>query len=225
MMSWAFHGVHAQNVVTIHGHAFDKDNISAPIKLIVLNKRTSHGIFADIDGKFSISALSTDTILLSAEGFNLRKVSVTDSVSKKEYHLLIPLTRKPILLHEVSIIAPKTLKQIEADIYQLDSAKSREFYENIIPIESPITYLYERYSKHGKSRQKVVELQNEDLKRDILKSLFRICIKHGVINLNEQEFDPFIDYCNLSESFIKSASLFDILMAIKLKYQEYRQLH
>ena len=73
----------------------------------------------------------------------------------------------------------------------------------------------------AEAKQKVAEWENEDLKKDILKDLFRLYIQHDIIDLTEEEFEIFIVYCNLSEEFIKEASQFELVMAIKGKYKAF----
>ena len=212
----------SQPLITISGQAYDKESKLPLPKLMVINKRTNNGVFADVEGRFSISVRQTDTILFSAIGFKLKKICLKDSTQKSIYNLYVPLEKLYFYLKEVSVFAPRTLKEIDKDIYNLDSTKAYRSYTDINGIESPITYLYERFSKFGRSKQKVAEWENEDLKRDILKDLFRLYIKHDIIGLNEEEFDAFIRYCNLSEDFIKSASQLELVMAIKGKYETFK---
>lgn len=212
----------AQSLVIISGQVYDKESKLPLPKLMVINKRTNNGIFADEEGNFSIKVLQSDTILFSAVGFKLKKICLKDSIPKNYFYMRVPLEKLFYTLKEVSIFAPRTLKEIDKDIGLLDSTKSYQTFENINAVESPITYLYERFSKFGRSKQRVMEWQNEDLKRDILKSLFRLYIKHDIIDLTEEEFDAFIKYCNLSEEFIKNASQFELVMAIKGKYETFQ---
>ena len=211
--------LHAQTTITITGQAFDADNTKLPLpKLMIINTRTNNGLFADAEGKFSFTAFQTDTILFSAIGFKAKKICMRDSVAHPHYYIEIKLQHLVFTLKEVSVFAPRTLGEIDRDIAKLDSSKRYSSYENINGLESSITYLYERFSRFGKSKQKVAEWENEDLKRDILKELFRLYIKNDIITLNEDEFESFIVYCNLSEEFIKHASQFELVMAIKGKY-------
>lgn len=212
----------SQPLITITGQAYDKESKLPLPKLMVINKRTNNGVFADAEGKFSITLKQTDTIMFSAIGFKLKKICLKDSSQKSHYSLYIPLEKLYFNLKEVSVFATRTLKEIDKDIYNLDSTKAYRSYTDINAIESPITYLYERFSKFGRSKQKVAEWENEDLKRDILKDLFRLYIKHDIIDLNEEEFDAFIKYCNLSEEFIKNASQLELVMAIKGKYATFK---
>jgi hypothetical protein len=209
--------------VTISGQAYDRESKLPLPKLMIINKRTGVGVFADSESKFSISAKQTDTLIFSAIGFKMKKICLRDSTEKNNFYIVIPLERPYYTLKEVSVFAPRTLNEIDKDISGLDSVRSynRNFHD-INGLESPITYLYERFSKFARSKQKVAMWENEDLKRSILKDLFRIYIKHDIIDLNEEEFDAFINYCNLSESFIKNATQFELVMAIKGKYASFK---
>ncbi|HET8964394.1 MAG TPA: hypothetical protein VFM99_10865 [Chitinophagales bacterium] len=213
----------SQKLITISGQAYDKQSKLPLPKLMVINKRTGNGMFADSESKFSMIALQTDTIVFSAVGFKMKKICLRDSLENDRFYIMVPLEKLYYTLKEVSVFAPRTLNEIDSDISSLDSVRSynRNFHD-INGLESPITYLYERFSKFARSKQQVAIWENEDLKRSILKDLFRIYIKHDIMDLNEEEFDAFIKYCNLSESFIKNASQFELVMAIKGKYETFK---
>ena len=214
---------YSQNLVTISGQVYDKESKLPLPRLMVINKRTGNGTFADSESKFSILARQTDTIIFSAVGFKMKKICLSDSVEKSHFFVSIPLEKLYYALKEVSVFAPRTLNEIDKDIAKLDSIRARNRnYKDINEFESPITYLYERFSKFARSKQKVAMWENEDLKRGVLKDLFRIYIKHDIMDLTEEEFDAFIKYCNLSESFIKNASQFELVMAIKGKYETFK---
>lgn len=209
-------------IITISGRAFDKENALLPIpKLMIINKRTNNGSFADAEGKFSIAAMQSDTLLFSVIGYHTKKVCLKDSVIKKQYYIEVELQKLQYTLKEVSVFGTRSLNDIDKDIAKLDSTRRSRYYKDINGLESPITYLYERFSKFGRSKQKVAEWENEDLKKDILKDLFRLYVKNDIIDLSEEEFDAFIAYCNLSEEFIKTASQFELVMAIKGKYEAF----
>jgi hypothetical protein len=212
----------AQTQVIISGQVIDKDNSFLPLpRIMIINKRTNHGIFADAEGKFSINAFQTDTLMFSVIGYNTKKICLKDSVLKSRYSILVEMHKLYYTLKEISVFGTRTLNDIDKDIAKLDSTRRMRYYQDINAISSPITYLYERFSKFGKSKQKVAAWENEDLKIDILKDLFRLYVKNDIINLNEDEFEAFIAYCNLSEEFIKTANQFELVMAIKGKYEAF----
>jgi hypothetical protein len=214
--------IRSQSLVTISGRIFDKENPFLPLpKLMIINKRTNNGSFADAEGKFSVKAYQTDTLQLSVIGYHSKKICLRDSIVKSHYYIEVEMQKLVYTLKEVSVFGTRSLSDIDKDIAKLDSTRRSRYYTDINAISSPITYLYERFSKFGKSKQKVAAWENEDLKMDILKDLFRLYVKNDIIELSEEEFEAFIIYCNLSEEFIKSANQFELVMAIKGKYEAF----
>jgi hypothetical protein len=212
----------AQTSIKISGQAFDKENAFLPMpKLMIINKRTNNGSFADAEGKFQIDALQSDTLLFSVIGYHTKKVCLKDSILKNQYYIEVEMQKLHYTLKEISVFGTRSLTDIDKDIAKLDSTRRSRYYQDINAIESPITYLYERFSKFGRSKQKVAAWENEDLKMDILKDLFRLYVKNDIIDLSEEEFEAFILYCNLSEEFIKTASQFELVMAIKGKFEAF----
>lgn len=221
ILTFSFFYTSAQNIVTISGQAYDKESKLPLPKLMIINKRTSNGVFADSEGKFIITALQSDTIMLSALGFKLKTICLKDSAAKDQYYIYVPLEKLYFTLREISIFPIRSLNEIQKDINNLGIKKTYSL-EGLDAISSPITYLYERFSKFGRSKQKVAEWENEDLKRDILKDLFRLFIKHDIIDLNDAEFDAFIKYMNFSDEFMQKATQLELIMAIKGKYETFR---
>lgn len=216
--------VNAQvQTITISGKAFDQEDPKLPLpKLMVINKRTNNGSFADSEGKFSLKAYKTDTLVFSALGFHTKKICLKDSTDKESYYVEVPLRHLRFELKEVSVFADRSLNDIQKDINKLGVKNTYSTQGTADAMSSPITYLYERFSKFERSKRKVAEWENEELKRDVLKDLFRIYIKNDVIDLPDEEFDAFIKYLNLSDEFIQSASQFELVMAIKGKYESFK---
>jgi len=218
---FAGYNLSAQNVITISGQVFDKESKLPLPKLMIINHRTNQGVFADAEGRFSITAMQSDTILFSAVGFMVKKISLKDSTIRKKYIVEVTLQKLEYSLQEVSVFATRNLNDIEKDIDRL-GLKSTYTLDDLNALGSPITFLYERFSKFGRSRQKVAEWENEELKRDILKDLFRLYVKNDIIDLDDSEFDAFIKYLNLSDEFIQNATQFELTVAIKGKYESFK---
>lgn len=208
--------------VSISGKVFDSENVGLPLtRLMIINKRTNNGAFADADGKFVLNINSTDTIIFSAIGFKVRTVCFKDSLSVGHSSFGIALQKLQFELSEVSVFADRSLNEIQNDIDKLGVRKKYSL-EGVDAVSSPISALYERFSKIEQSKRKVAEWENEDLRRDILKELFRLYIKNDIIDLKDDEFDAFIKYLNLSDEFIQNATQFELVMAIKGKYENFK---
>lgn len=212
----------SSQTIQITGKVFDKENTKLRLtRLMIVNKRTNHGSFADAEGKFALKIVPTDTIIFSAIGFKVRSICFKDSLINGNSNFTIALSKLYFELKEVSVFANRSLNEIQNDIDKLGVNKTYNT-SGANAFESPITALYERFSKFEQSKRKVAEWENEDLKRDILRDLFRLYVKNEVIDLKDEEFDAFIKYLNFNDEFIKSATQFELVMAIKGKYESFK---
>jgi hypothetical protein len=154
-------------------------------------------------------------------GYQTIKISFADSVLKDEYHIKIPLQKLSITLKQVEVFAPRDLDKILSDIERLGYSKKDYVISGIDAVQSPITFLYQQFSRRERSIRRVAELQNEDRKRELLKELFQKYVDYNIINLNNEQFDAFIDFCNVSDEFLKYTSQYDFIMYIKYKFNQF----
>lgn len=214
--------------ITVRGHVFDVNDSNASPAPLILNKRTETGQSGTAGGVFSITGIKTDTFLITAGGYEVKRICFKDSVLKDVYQIAVGLVMKANLLKPVAIYPVKDLSVIQKERESLGVAQTRQTVGVTDAVASPFTYVYERFSRDGKSRQAVAILENEDRMRDIYKELFRTYNRAGVIDLDEAEFDQFINYLNLPESYLKTASDYDLACTIRQRYLQYRaaqQIH
>jgi hypothetical protein len=219
---FAFAVANAQSErIKINGKVYDPDNPSVYYSLMIINKSTQHGILGEPDGTFTVYAQKKDTIIIGCMGYQTTKITFADSVYKEEYTIKIPLQKLSITLKQVEIFAPRDLDKILSDIERLGYSKKDYVISGIDAVQSPITFLYQQFSRRERSIRKVAELQNEDRKRELLKELFQKYVDYNIINLNNEQFDAFIDFCNVSEEFLKYTSQYDFIMYIKYKFNQF----
>lgn len=217
-------GLAQKNTVRITGSATDYETGNRLINILVVNKTNGNGTFGDKHGEYNILVGKNDSIVISAFGYSSYIFSLKDSISKATY-VISPILRKPLIyLKPVTIIAERELEEIEEEIKQLGYSKEDYMLTGINAAQSPITFLYQMFSKRERSKRLVAELANEDRKRRLLKELFRKYIDYEIIDLEDEEFDEFIDHCNVSENFMKSSSQYEFLMYIKYMYQRWGEV-
>lgn len=192
---------------------------------MVVNKNSSFGIFSDMQGRFSISVSQKDTILISARGYSTKKICFRDSVSKAVYEIEILMQKLVLNLKEVEVFPERRVEEIERDISRMEHYDQKEYMlSGINAIQSPITFLYQKYSRLEKSRRKVAELELEDAKREVVKELLRMYVKGNVILLEEKDFDDFITYCNVDVEFLKNCTQYEFILFVKKKYSDFLNL-
>ena len=195
---------------------------------IILNQRTSTGQNSAPGAFFSIAGIKSDTFLVTAGGYEVRRICFRDSVARDVYTVNIGLKMKTTTLAPVAIYPVKDLGVIQKERASIGQEQTRQAIGVTGAISSPITYLYEHYSREGRSREAVAILENDDNKRTILKELFRTYARAGVIVMEEDEFDTFINYLNIPEEFLRNASDYDLAVWIRQRYLQYRsaqQMH
>ena len=96
--------------------------------------------------------------------------------------------------------------------------------EGVDAISSPITALYQAFSRRERNKRMVAEMRNNDRRRALLKELFRKYVDADIIQLSNEEFDDFIDFCGVSESFLKNSTQYDFIMYVKKRFEVFRMV-
>jgi hypothetical protein len=210
--------------ITVTGVIKDKETKRVLSYAFVINQRTQNGVFADQKGQFTISALPTDSLLFSLTGYNYTKVFLKDSIPKTSYNLTVYLSVKSVQLRQFTIKAPKTYDQI---IRELEIAERTKIAATPLAdaVSSPITFLYNQFSKEGKARTKIAALRSEDAKMELLRELFTRYMVAHIIDIDELQVDDFIKYSNLTNNYTQFETEYELVVYVKelfVKYKQYR---
>lgn len=214
----------AQQQVTVHGKVEGGDGEKVFYDLMIVNRRLRTGTFGNVDGSFTVNAFRNDTLLIGAGGYVTRTVPLTEYTDAELASLRVVLRPWEIQLKPVAVLPERTLQEIQADIAKLGYKESDYREAGINALESPITFLYQEFSRRERSKRLVAELRNEDRKRDLLRELLRKYVEYEIINLSNESFDDFIDFCAVPDEVIKGLSQYDFLIYVKKKYELYTSL-
>lgn len=216
--------VRAQEPVTIHGQVVSSSNDRSYYDLMIVNKRTRSGAFGNPDGSFTVQALQSDTILVGSVGHRTAVVCLRDSLPKAEYRITVRLLPIQVQLAAVEVLSQRTLQQIQKDIEKLGYRESDYRISSVDALQSPITFLYQEFSRRERSKRLVAQMRNEDRKRELLRELLQKYVEYDIINLNDDAFDDFIDFCAVPDEVIKGLTQYEFLLYMKKKYELYGSL-
>ncbi len=208
--------------IVIQGKGMDYQG-NAKTDLLIVNKRTLNGTMGNSDGTFSISVQKNDTIVFGAIGYSSVKVCFKDSVDQEVYELKIFLQKVHVNLGEAYIFAPRDLDEISKDIEKLGFQEKDYRTTGADALSSPITFLYEAFSKRERSKRLVMEMENDDRRRELLKELFAKYVAYEIIDLNTEQFDGFVDYLNVSDRFLQSSSQYEFCVYVKGRFYDYQK--
>ena len=203
---------------------YDPGNKAVIPNLMVVNKRTQQGYFGNNSGKFDVEALKTDTIIIAATGFQTTRICFRDSADAAVYTVSIPLKRLEYTIKPVEIFTKRDLEEIQKDIEKLGYEKEDYVLQGTAALESPITALYQAFSRRERNKRLVAEMRNNDRRRALLKELFRKYVDNDIITLDNDDFDDFIDFSNVSDDFMKSVSQYEFIMYIKKRFEVYQMV-
>ena len=204
--------------IRIEGRVRDPHGQGIP-NAIIVNNRTKTGSFGNSNGFYSIVCEKNDTLSITALSYYTRQLCMKDSVLKEVYKPTIFLDDRTYMLPVVEFISPRDLDAIEEDLMALGFDENQFKKGNL---QSPITLLYEQFSKRERSKLEVARMEYEDKKRALLKELFHLYVDYDIIELTNEEFDAFIDFMHVSDEFIKQSTQYEFLVFVKEEFQQYK---
>jgi hypothetical protein len=215
--------ISAQNeVVKVKGRVVDATDGKELLTMMAVNKNSGSGTFGDNDGNFVLLIEKGDTLLVGAIGYETISFPIPknepSAVVEKTFYLQKLVVNLPV----VEIISERDLQEIQKEIEDLGYDKRDYVVSGVDAFNSPITFLYQSFSKRERSIRLVAEMKNEDKKRELLKELFKKYVDYDIISLKNEDFDDFIDYCNVSDYFIQNSSQYDFLIYIKRRFKEFQ---
>ena len=208
--------------VLLKGKVVDVFQPRSFYNLMVVNKTTGKGVFGRPDGNFSAYASEGDRIVLSIKNYPKYDFLVEPD-SNCQFLIYKEIERLPQELEEVIIRPLKTLKQIKEERAELAMRDTR-IVSGINAFESPITALYQAFSKKEKNKRWIAEQEYKDDKARIVKELLSLYVAYDIIELDSDQFDSFVSFLNINEDFLKTASEMELVLFVKDKYEHFISL-
>lgn len=214
------------NTVVVKGQVYGMNHTTDLLTLFVVSQANQTGNFGNANGSYQIRVNRNDTVLLGSIGYITEKVCVKDSLQTDTVTVDVQLRQLEFYLKEVTVFAPRELRNIYDDIEKLGYNEKDDRLSGIAdPLTSPITALYERYNKHAQKERLARQLINDAKRRDLLKELFKKYVDANIIALDDDQFDDFIEYINVSDEFLKNSSQYDFIIFVKMKYKHFIKQH
>jgi hypothetical protein len=208
--------------VFVSGRVVDTMNRDMFYNLMVINKSTGRGVFGQPNGFFSVYVRPGDKIALSTKGYPVYEF-IAKADEDCQNHIYAIIERIPQEIEQVVVRPLKSLEQIKEERQALSQRETR-LVTGINVLESPITALYQAFSKKEQSKRWIAEQQYKDDQRRVVKELLRLYVAFDIIDLTEPIFDDFITFLNIDENFIKTASEMELVLFIKDKYDHFKSL-
>ena len=208
--------------VLLTGQVIDSMGIQSFYNLMIVNRNTGQGVFGQPNGYFSAYTKNNDSISISVKGYMIYgfRVKADSNCQSKQKIFLV---QKPQELTEMIIKPLKTLNEIREEREALAMRETR-LVTGVELLQSPITALYQTFSKKEQNKRWIAEQEYKDNKRKVVQELLRLYVASDIIELDEEEFDSFISFLNLSENFLKTSTEMELYLFIKDKYDHFKRI-
>lgn len=227
-------------LITIRAHLVGKFH-QTPIPFArIINKTQLWGVLSDTSGNFTISAKRNDTIYISSIGYLPLEMFVKDSLLKQIRIPTIWMTEKVYEMAEIDIQSLGTYQQFKYKILHLtipqsnirDAIASIQRELRMIPkhqlqteasfsLGSPVTALYNLFSKEGKSLRKLAEAKEREKLFKLVNPKFNRQVVQLITGLNGDLLDQFMMFCKPADNFLMNASEYDIHERVLNDYERF----
>lgn len=209
----------------ISGTVFQDDSTTAMPYVYLINGRTGNGTITDFNGKFSIIAQNTDTITFQYVGYARRKYPVAliknlnDSMKQ---NVKIVMRTMMVSMQSVTVIANK-IKPNEID-YMKRYIAQHAAPKNLDAFNSPITALYDQFSRKGKEQRKLQEIFQNILIQEEVAKKFNPEILRQLTEDETIDFESFRRYAwRIDNQFIMTHEGYDLYAPIMYYYRQYKK--
>ena len=209
--------------VLIRGRVIDSLRPQSFYNLMVVNRSSGKASFGQPNGSFSVYGLASERIALSVKQYPIYEFIVTPD-SNCQCQVFAYIDRLPQEVAEVVVKPLKTLEQIKEERAALAMVDTR-MVSGINILESPITALYQAFSKKEQNKRWIAEQVYRDDQRKVVQELLRLYVAYDIIDLPEADFDAFLLFLNLDVDFLKTASELELITFIKDKYEHFKRIN
>jgi hypothetical protein len=210
----------------------------------VINKELRSGVLTDSLGVFSMSARIGDTLYISSLSYLPTKIGVEDSLV---YQIRIPqisLVEQAYELSGVDIYGWGTYQEfkykflhepnpnekiakMQDDIHKylgkLPKHPPSENGQMGIPLGSPITALYNMFSKEGKSMRRVAAAKERDRVFLLTYQKFNRDIVGQITGLTGYLLDQFMVFCRPGDEFLLIANDYEIHKKVLADFERFKK--
>ena len=208
----------------------------------IINKTHRHEINSDTLGGFSIRAGLNDTLFISALGYYPREIIVKDSLIWQSGYLKIYLNEEVNDLGEIDIQTLGTYEDFKYKVLhlQLEPNINEELIESLkqslqkelglrtgssgaLVIGSPISALYNTFSKEGKSIAHYKKQLAEEMVWKEVRKKYNRDIVTRVTGLTGDSLDKFMVFCSIDVQYVLLASEYDVIKKVNDCFDIFKQ--
>ncbi len=235
-LTYAGQYLEAQDVLQITARITDSQTGRHIPNASVTNLKKRVVIQTDTSGYFHLTLLRTDVLRISAVGYETEYIAFADTTITGSSIRNIKMMPKVYNLPDVDIYAARW-NDFEFDFAHTEIPKDpqqgliEDWFHTIVSEEElrmlaaaasagiPINYTSDRQ----KQKEKVEALMRSEYQHDLVQLKYNSDFIMQTVDIKEDDVTDFMKFCNFSREFILSANKYDLIVAVKQKYNTYKK--
>ncbi len=181
---------------------------------------TKRGLVADSNGFFTLVISQRDTLKITSIGYH-DYIYIKDPAKQTSYYEVVQMRSKIFELSAVQIMAKRN-KDLNNPMVRWEyKAKFQPkvwlFYTptgeppEAPSLMSPISYLYDRFSRRGKDARKLRDMVAERARRKRHMQRYNSVKVQEWTGIQDDEIQEFMKFCPMPDCFLEEASDFEIV--------------
>jgi hypothetical protein len=184
----------------LKGVVVEKDSSSVMPFVFLINKSNGNGTMTDNDGRFLLASNNDDTLICSFVGYAKAYLPVSKLKANSKGEITIVMDKQYVNLNTITVNAFK-IKPYEREY--MNSIIDRSKIKRLDYASSPISALYDRYSKEGKQVRKLAKIFEDLLIEEEVQKRLSPEILYRLTGDENIDYYAFRKYCyNVSSYFI-----------------------
>ena len=210
------------------GTVVDQTTSKAVDRATVVNQRTSQRARTNAAGRFFLTVQPGDSLILTSQLHARIGIRYDGSENPTIVaRALPPMPYRVIDLAEVTVTA-KRYEEVKREIEQIlaEPTASRkvtgEQAFDRLADGAGVTLLYEMFGRRPKSDRKAYVIIQQDRRHALALERLRLLIDQAT-DLNGDDVDRFVDFCELDDEFLLQATDYDLINTIQQLRNRFRQ--
>lgn len=227
VFSWFANLLYAQESTLFYARTLSIDQAQVVQLASVYNVNSGVRKISNRSGYFAMMARTNDTLVITAIGYDSLKFVIT---SLNNDTSLVWMRPKSIRLKEVKIVAanPKRDSLARAAAEFLKNDPLMNDYSRILnrpkgSLLSPLTALYEQFSKEGRDAARFEEFVAYMEKQKQVDRIYNRNLVRRATTIPELKIDEFMVYCRLDKDFVLRATAYELVEAIQQCERNFNQ--
>lgn len=200
--------------------------------------RNGRGVISDSMGYFKIRLKPRDTLMFECLGFENNYFTLPDTLESNVCFFEVKLSPTSYHLKVIDVLALSRQSQFRQDFINMEPDNSAWEKQLIIPgvtkenyqfikeeekfnprqtFNGPFSALYYKYSKEGKSLQKLATLLEEDEKEEVIQNKFNKSLVKSFTGYTGDTLNTFYRYLDFSIDYLYKTNAYRIFVEVQNK--------